>query len=359
MATTIQATYDELAAISSSFTELSGRAEQLYQSLRNSKNDLHGEWEGYGWSSFDNEMENELLPGVRKLSSALQNAGALINTISSELLNTETAGAQLISGTAGNAVNHPLTGASGAYPTPINHPLTGASGTVDDAPSEDDSSRRGSRDDRNLRDERSDRRDRTAIESDRRWRRDEGGNGSNNHWNNDWAGRSILDRYLTGGGDWSIENDSEWAEYMQGNDSLTQDLGDRAMDTAEHMFANGASSQQINESFPMQIENGEGIVGYQYLHGTNADVGGFERSGTSTMTENSDGTYTVRLDMEYTWNDVIDPNPQYSTDRWKSTIAEVITLGQADPYDIHITWNETTIVDLDANGNVTGIRNED
>ncbi len=42
------------------------------------------------------------------------------------------------------------------------------------------------------------------------------------------------------------------------------------------------------------------------------------------------------MDSGYTWNDRVDPNPQYSTDRWKSTLAEVATLGQADPYDIHV-----------------------
>lgn len=53
--------------------------------------------------------------------------------------------------------------------------------------------------------------------------------------------------------------------------------------------------------------------------------------------------------------DVIDPNPRYSTDRWKSTLAEIATLGAADAYDIHITWHRQTTVILDANGNVRSI----
>ena len=51
--------------------------------------------------------------------------------------------------------------------------------------------------------------------------------------------------------------------------------------------------------------------------------------------------------------DRIDPNPIYETDRRKSTIAEIITLGRADPYRISITWSEETTVSLDASGNVT------
>jgi hypothetical protein len=215
------------------------------------------------------------------------------------------------------------------------------------------------RNDRSVRDERSDRVDRRNVESDRRWRREEGGDGGNGHFNNDWAGRSILDRYLTGGGDWTIEDDPRWTDYMQNNPTLTGDLRTRAEDTAQDLFTGSDADVDIDESFPMQIENGEGIVGYQYLHGTNANVGDFERDGNASIVRHEDGSATVTMDMQYRWNDVIDPNPQYSTDRWKSTIAEIITLGQADPYDIHIGWSETTVVELDSSGNVTSISNEE
>lgn len=209
-------------------------------------------------------------------------------------------------------------------------------------------------------DERADRRDDRNIESDRRWRREEGGDRGGGHFSNDWAGRSILSRYLTGGDDWVIINDPEWTNYMQSNEILTNDLKDRALNTAISVFDNHQNACiLINESYDMEIENGEGVVGYQYLHGTNADVGGFERQGNASIEQNSDGTYTVTMDMSYTWNDTIDPNPQYGTDTFKSTIAEIVTFGQADPYNIHIIWNETTVVDLDADGNIIGIRNDE
>jgi len=213
--------------------------------------------------------------------------------------------------------------------------------------------------DRSIRDERSDRVDRGHVETDRRWRREVGGDGSNGHFNSDWAGRSILDRYLTGGGDWTVENNSRWTEYMQSNAILTSDLRDRAEEAAQELFTGNADSMNIDETFSMQIENGEGIVGYQYLHGTNANVGDFERGGNASIVRNADGGATVTLNMDYRWNDVIDPNPQYSTDRWKSTIAEVVTMGQADAYDIHIGWSETTVIQLDSSGNVTSIANQE
>jgi len=84
----------------------------------------------------------------------------------------------------------------------------------------------------------------------------------------------------------------------------------------------------LTERFSAEIQNGEGIVGYQYLHGTNRDAGDFGFEGTTNVHPRGDGIYEVTVDSGYTGNDRIDPNPQYSTDRWKSTLAEVATLGR-------------------------------
>lgn len=195
------------------------------------------------------------------------------------------------------------------------------------------------------------------IESDRRWRRPQGGSG-NGHFSYDWAGGAILERYLTGGGDWYIYSDERWTQYMQSNSMLTNDLLQRAQNTATSMYSDGIYKVQINETFSMKMENGEGIVGYQYLHGTNANVGGFQRAGNAAMSLDGDGGYTVTLQMKYTWNDIIDPNPKYSTDIIKSGFAELITLGRSDPYSIHISWDETTIIKLDKNGNAVSVKNE-
>ena len=68
---------------------------------------------------------------------------------------------------------------------------------------------------------------------------------------------------------------------MRANPSLRTKLGQHA----RYLIANTAAPGYdegvvpVTEQFPVEIENGEGIVGYQYLHGTNADVGGFEISG--------------------------------------------------------------------------------
>lgn len=43
------------------------------------------------------------------------------------------------------------------------------------------------------------------------------------------------------------------------------------------------TSIDINVTTAMEIENGEDIIGYQYLHGTNADAGGFQIVGRIIM----------------------------------------------------------------------------
>ena len=93
---------------------------------------------------------------------------------------------------------------------------------------------------------------------------------------------------------------------------------------------------------------------YQYLHGTNAEVGDFEHSGSARI-EPVEGGYEVHIPGEFTWNDRIDPNGQYRSDQIKSTIAEIVTLSRADGYDLHLTWSADTTVRLDEAGNVVSV----
>jgi RHS repeat-associated protein len=167
--------------------------------------------------------------------------------------------------------------------------------------------------------------------------------------NYDWAGGQILWRYLTGGEDWYIDDDPIWSNYMSQNSLLSSDLSSRAIGNAQEMIQNDISSLDLSESYAMEIENGEGVVGYQYLHGTNSTVGGFQREGNATMVQNSSGGFDVTFNMSYTWNDNIDPNPIYTTDVVKSRFAEIITFGKADPYSIHITWTDTFVLHFDSN----------
>ncbi|MFC9967614.1 hypothetical protein ACFVH4_25590 [Nocardia ignorata] len=173
----------------------------------------------------------------------------------------------------------------------------------------------------------------------------------------DEQGRAILARYLTGGGDWYINSDPKWSEYMMNNQLLRNQLEEpvtaAATAAVQGYLQNGNASQAgTPQRLQMEIENGEQIIGYQYLHGTNHDVGGFTFVPNSTVRDRGDGTYEVTMFNSYTWNDTIDANKQYESDQDKNRVAEAISLGQADPYDIHINWNANTTLIMDASGRV-------
>ena len=93
-------------------------------------------------------------------------------------------------------------------------------------------------------------------------------------------------------------------------------------------------SMSFNETMSMEIENGEQMIGYQYLHGTNADVGGFNISGTIVKNANGDAT----ISLTYTWNDIIDPNFIYDTDSAKAKFAQSIPFADPTDYIIRISW---------------------
>jgi WXG100 family type VII secretion target len=362
----IQANYDTLDTVAARFGQqaeatiaLQGNVLRSYQALAD------GGWQGRGFAAFSAEMESDIFPTLQRLTHALEEARAVTLEASAVMRQAEEEAASVFQGgdyagmagdRAGVARSSVAAGVAGAAAgvahTAVVAGMAGAGNTR--SQSGDGSTQT---DDSDSGDTRTDRRVDRRIESDERWRRPPGGSRGGDHFDYDWAGGAILERYLTGGDDWYIKNDPRWTEYMQSNASLTANLRDRAVNTAQELFRSEKTQMHVDESFLMTMENGEGIVGYQYLHGTNANVGGFQRQGTASIEPNENGGYTVTMNMDYTWNDVIDPNPQYVTDNWKSQIAEIITLGQADPYEIHISWSETTVVHLDANGNPLYIGN--
>ncbi len=120
------------------------------------------------------------------------------------------------------------------------------------------------------------------IDEDDRRGREPGGDGGG-HVDNDWAGRAILERYLHGGGDWSITDDPDWSEYMRDNQVLREQLRSpvqtQAQRALDKYLATGTVRANFAERFPAEIQNGEGIVGYQYLHDTNRDSRDFGLEG--------------------------------------------------------------------------------
>ncbi len=207
------------------------------------------------------------------------------------------------------------------------------------------------------RDERDNRRESREIRSDDRRGRGEGGDreeGTLNHLESDWAGRMLLMRYLAGSGDWTLDDDPDWTAYLGGNAMLASQIEHQLSTVARKLVdSEAAGSVDVDHTFHAEIQNGESIVGYDYLHGTNASVGDFQITGIADVLRSGSGS-TVSFSITHDWGDIIDPNPQYVTDNWKSFVAEVATLGQAAGYVLHVRWSEEVVVELDENGGVIG-----
>ncbi|MEZ0366130.1 hypothetical protein ACAG26_20860 [Mycobacterium sp. pUA109] len=224
--------------------------------------------------------------------------------------------------------------------------------------------RRGDRDGRHPdgRNRNPDDRDGAEVRDDEQYRRPEGGKGDGTDWlDSDWAGRAILERYLLGGGrDWDIKDDPTWSQYMMNNPNLARQLDGRVRDQAQqglNAYRNGGVSDiPYSSQFHADTQNGESITGYQYLNGTNADAGDFKINGTTHIEQLPGGGYKVTVNDGYQWNDIIDPNLKYDTDKFKDRIAQIITLGQAQPYPIHIGWHSQSEFIYDQDGTLVNAK---
>ena len=157
----------------------------------------------------------------------------------------------------------------------------------------------------------------------------------------DDAGVAIGVHYLYGDGKSINDEDGSWGKYLMKNEVLTGKVGDIVMPIGYSL--QNDSSINIDMQFPMVIENGEGIVGYKYLHGTNEDVGGFQITGTISKDTRGD----MIFDLTYSWNDIMDPNPTYSTDMIKAGFAKTIPFANPTDFEMHITWSDKTIIRQD------------
>lgn len=157
-------------------------------------------------------------------------------------------------------------------------------------------------------------------------------------FDSDWAGRKILWWYLYGGGEERVlAADSEWSQYMKANPLLRERCYNIVIEQANQIPA--GAIRNIDITTWMEVQNGESITGYNYLHGTNADVGGFRITGT--IEKGISGT--IVFDLTYQWNDKIDPNFEYISDRNKAKIAQYISFGRAKDYIIRISWADESV----------------
>lgn len=110
-------------------------------------------------------------------------------------------------------------------------------------------------------------------------------------------------------------------------------MGDYMMDNE------GDSNSRIIKVKPLR-EKMKDIIGYQYLHGTNETVGGFQIQGTISKNSKGDTIY----DLTYTWNDIIDPNFMYDSDSKKAEFAKSIPGANPTDYYLQISWYDKTTI---------------
>ncbi len=162
----------------------------------------------------------------------------------------------------------------------------------------------------------------------------------------DKFGLQIGLHWLYGNGeDMNISSDStvifgqnEWQTYMQDNAILTGKVGDVVIPIGESL--DNGESVEVDMNMSMVIDNGEDAVGYQFLHGTDATVGGFQISGSISKDNKGNTTY----DLTYTWNDIMNPNFNYSTDAEKANAAQSIPGANPTDYNFHLSWHDRTII---------------
>jgi RHS repeat-associated protein len=217
---------------------------------------------------------------------------------------------------------------------------------------------RGDRDDRRERDD-----ERTGG-TDRRRDRRRGPLGITDP-DSDWMGRAILDHYLTGGGmPMMVINDPDWDAYLRdyGYGALADGYAEPGslswselldvLDATSLNAVGAANGMATTNNLSIAFPNGEGILGTNYLHGSNIKAGGFVVHSQVVSSSAGDGGTTYTLSNKFIINDVIDPNSIYWTDRVKSTFAEVVTLGGAQGYEISIFTTFETSVTISPTGSI-------
>lgn len=156
----------------------------------------------------------------------------------------------------------------------------------------------------------------------------------------DSEGRFILWHWLYGKGkEVNFSDNKQWTKYMEANQILTTKVQGLVRGYAAQVGNGETRSFDITTS--MEIENGEQMIGYQYLHGTNADVGGFKIAGSITKDQNGGAT----VSFSYQWNDRIDPNFIYESDSKKAKFAK--SFANPKDYTIRIQWSDSSTLSSD------------
>ena len=162
------------------------------------------------------------------------------------------------------------------------------------------------------------------------------------NFKSDPQGMSILFHYLYGNGVSMIQENGSWSEYLKADNELKERVKNIVYPLGESLKT--GQSIELNQAYyypDIFVANGEAIIGYNYFHGPEVEAGGFVIEGKISKI----GELRVEYDLHYIWNDRMDPNFMYSSDKWKANVANIITMGKAKPFLVKISWDDKTVID--------------
>ena len=162
------------------------------------------------------------------------------------------------------------------------------------------------------------------------------------NFKSDPQGMSILFHYLYGNGVSMIQENGSWSEYLKADNELKERVKNIVYPLGKPLKA--GQSIELNQAYyypDIFVANGEAIIGYNYFHGPEVEAGGFVIEGKISKI----GESRVEYDLHYIWNDRMDPNFMYSSDKWKANVANIITMGKAKPFLVKISWDDRTVID--------------
>ena len=165
---------------------------------------------------------------------------------------------------------------------------------------------------------------------------------------NDHFGITLVVYYMMGRGKKRSFSSKQWRTYMMnarmcGCDDCrydrTQTLGSYITQSVRRYLKNPLLTKKNGKMYRLNmgasISNGEGIVGYNYLHGVNMIVGGLELIIYCISSK--------KVMVTCKWHDIIDPNFKYDSDRVKANLANIIgifVLSKPANYEIVISWTQ-------------------
>ena len=164
--------------------------------------------------------------------------------------------------------------------------------------------------------------------------------GIKNVLNPDDEGEELILNYLYGE-EKEIYIDT-WGDYMMANEVFAQHVSQYIIPIGNSL-ALGESIEVDTKINIIILKEGSQYLGYNLLYGSNADAGGFQAIGV--ISKGKDGT--IRYEMSYIFNDIMDPNYDYIGDKKKEAILKSLkdfcgfTLNE---YTVHVSWNDVTII---------------